>query len=67
MGKTRERICKEYICFGKCKLGRDASLYGICQTCKSYEPLAGAAPGRKDLRVKKREDGNRKILRQEGY
>ena len=34
--KTREIVCKFYICKGSCTKGKNAALYGTCQKCKKY-------------------------------
>ena len=53
MSKTREIQCKNYICHGQCKLGKDADFYGLCQTCPSYRKASGKAPARTDQRQQK--------------
>lgn len=60
MARTREIVCKAYTCEGKCRLGRKAEFYGICQTCKNYVPLEGAKPARVDNRRKKLDKINKK-------
>ena len=51
--KSREIQYKFYICQGKCKNGKSADFYGICQHCGKYEKKEGARPNRTDNRRKK--------------
>lgn len=60
MAKTKEIVCIHYIAHGQCDLGKDASLYGICQHCDAYKKKPGAKPARVDNRRKKLDEINRK-------
>lgn len=63
MAKTREIVCIHYQCEGSCDLGKDATFYGHCQTCKTYSKKPGAKPARTDNRKRKLE----RIQRKERY
>ena len=63
MAKTREIVCINYICAHKCKLGKDADFYGLCQTCNKYYPLKGAKPARTDNRKRKLEKIKKRDLK----
>lgn len=60
MSKTREIQCIHYECEGQCDLGKDASFYKHCQTCKTYRKLPGGRPARTDRRRQKEERRIRK-------
>ena len=60
MAKTKEIVCVHYICKGQCELGKDAEIYGICQTCGRYEKKPGAKPARSDTRKQRLDRINRK-------
>ena len=62
MAKTREQACIHYVCEHNCDLGKDATFYGLCQTCATYKAKKGSAPARTDNRRKKLD----KILKREG-
>lgn len=36
MEQKRLELCKYYICFGKCKKGKDANHWHYCQYCNEY-------------------------------
>ena len=61
--KTREIVCKFYICKGSCTKGKNAALYGTCQKCKKYCKKEGAAPARTDKRKQKLEKIRKRELR----
>ena len=63
MAKTREIACIHYVCNGKCDLGKEADLYGHCQTCPTYKKKPGGKPARTDNRREKMD----RILRKEEY
>lgn len=53
--RNREIVCIHYKCHGVCDLGKDATFYGHCQTCKSYSPARHGKPARTDTRRQKAE------------
>lgn len=55
MAKTREIVCIHYLHEGACDLGKDATFYGHCQTCKTYSPRRHGKPARIDTRPQRRE------------
>ena len=61
--KDREIACIHYQCEGSCKLGKDATFRGHCQTCKNYSPQRGGKPARIDKRKRKLD----KIMRKEKW
>lgn len=63
MAKTREIVCIHYQHEGSCDLGKDATFYGHCQTCKTYKKRTGAKPARTDNRRQKLD----RIRRKERY
>ena len=63
MAKTREIACIHYVCEGNCKLGKDATFRGHCQTCLTYKKIPGGKPARTDNRKQKME----RIMRKEKW
>lgn len=63
MAKTKEIVCIHYINKGNCDLGKDAEMYGLCQTCPQYKKKPGSKPARVNTKKKKLE----KIKRKESY
>ena len=63
MAKTREIACIQYVCNGKCDLGKEADFYGHCQTCPTYKKKPGGKPARTDNRRQKMD----RIFRKEKY
>ena len=63
MAKTREIACVSYVCEGNCNLGKDATFYGHCQTCKSYRKTPGGHAARTDNRKQKLD----RIMRKEKW
>ena len=51
--RDREIACQHYVCEGKCKLGKDATFRGHCQTCPTYSAKKGGRPARVDRRKQK--------------
>lgn len=64
MSKTREVACKFYICEGECSKGREGTFRRKCQVCDLYDPIKGGQPARRDLRKKKKEDINKKEMKE---
>lgn len=38
MSKDRVTPCKFYVCYDECEKGREADMWGYCQTCDKYQP-----------------------------
>lgn len=55
MARDREVACIHYICEGKCDLGKDGTFRRQCQICKTYKPVPGGQPARKNLKREKAE------------
>ena len=60
MAKTREIVCIHYVNKGTCDLGKEASFYGLCQTCSQYKKKPGAKPNRINTKRQKIEKALRK-------
>lgn len=60
MAKTREAVCKYYICEGSCEKGRDAHFWKYCQKCRLYESKKGKLPVRPNLKEKRKADNRNK-------
>lgn len=67
MAKTREIQCIHYICEGNCDLGKDGTFRKVCQKCKTYKKLPGGKPARTDTRKQRKENIDKRDMKEYRY